>query len=72
VPGPHPAHAILKARGLSYAEVAADPRVDVRPDTVRQVVCGYINTWPRIRAALADYFDLPESVLFHDREAVRS
>jgi transcriptional regulator with XRE-family HTH domain len=67
---PHPALAVIKARQLDLAQVAAD--VGVAPNTLRNVLRGQVNSWPRLRRALAERLDLPESVLFNRPEPART
>lgn len=64
---PHPAYAVLRSRGETYAACAAE--VGVTAGSLRQVLVGRTRSWPRLRRALAEHWNLPESVLFYDEDA---
>jgi transcriptional regulator with XRE-family HTH domain len=60
----HPVRTLAAARGMTLREVATDPRVAISPAVLRNVVSGRMASWPRLRRALADLFEVDERELF--------
>jgi len=58
----HPCVGIMRLRGETFAEVAA--AIGISPESLRMAMCGHVRTWPKLRARLAEHFDLPEAELF--------
>jgi hypothetical protein len=58
----HPVVAVMKLRGETFPQVAS--AIKITPESLRMACCGHVRTWPKLRAALADYFALPEEELF--------
>lgn len=61
-PQHHPAVAIMRHRGDSYANVGR--RVGMTGESLRLVLCGHHPATPLVRRLVAAYLDLPESVCF--------
>lgn len=70
LPTPHPAKAIIVGRGLTVTHVAN--AIGYGPDVVGQVLNRRRSSSERMRRALCDYLELPESECFFDTEAVAS
>jgi hypothetical protein len=67
---PHPAKAIIVARGERQTDVAA--AVGYTPGSLNLVLNRRVASWPAIRARLSEYLGLPESELFlNDDECVQ-
>ncbi len=70
LPPPHPAKAIIVGRGLTVGHVARE--VGYSRDLLGQVLNRRRSSSERLRRALCDYLELPESDCFFDTEAVAS
>jgi hypothetical protein len=55
---------VLRSRGETAKSIAT--AIGYSPGSVRQVLDGNVMAWPKFRRRLAEYLDLPESVLFRD------
>jgi transcriptional regulator with XRE-family HTH domain len=67
---PHPAKAVIVARGERQCDVA--DAVGIKPASLSLVLNRRVASWPAIRTRLSEYLGLPESELFlNDDECVQ-
>lgn len=68
LPPPHPAKAVIVARGETITHVAR--AIDCRADVLGQVLNRRRSSSARLRRAVSDYLGLPEAECFFESEVV--
>lgn len=63
-PRPHPAKAVIVGSGRTLTDVAES--IGYNPHLLGRVLNRRVQSWPRIRQALANELGVPESELFDD------